>query len=123
MFDGTLGVYPHKKFHLDVDSDSKPVYLRPYNVPQIQLSNFNKELDHLVELGVLVHQNESEWDSPTFIIPQKYVQVLWIRNLHQLNKVIKRKQYTLPLIPDIICKRIGYNFFTKIDISMQYYTF
>ena len=33
MFDGTLGVYPHKKFHIDVDPTAKPVYARPYAIP------------------------------------------------------------------------------------------
>ena len=26
MFDGSLGVYPHKKFHIDIKPDAKPVY-------------------------------------------------------------------------------------------------
>ena len=29
-FDGTLGVYLHKKFHIDIDPEAKPVYSRPY---------------------------------------------------------------------------------------------
>ena len=57
MFDGTLGVYPHKMFHIDVDPYVNPVYSRPYPVPRIQLFTFKKELDYLVELVVLVHQN------------------------------------------------------------------
>ena len=61
MFYGTLRVYPHKKVHIDVDPDEKPVYSRPYPVPRIHLSTFKKDLDHLVELGFLVHQNKSEW--------------------------------------------------------------
>ena len=53
MFDGSLGVYPHKKFHIDIEPDAKPVYARPYPVPRMHLSTFKKELDHLVKLGVL----------------------------------------------------------------------
>ena len=54
MFDGTLGVYPHKKFHIDVDPEAKSAYFRPYAIPQIHLNTFKKELDHLIKLGVLV---------------------------------------------------------------------
>ncbi len=52
MFNGTLGIYPHKKVHIDIDPNAKPVHSRPYPVPQIHLKTFKKELDHLVRIGV-----------------------------------------------------------------------
>jgi hypothetical protein len=87
------------------------------------LKTFKKELNQLVKIGVLAAQQESEWASPSFIIPKKDGRVRWISNLRQLNKVIRHKQYPLPIITDILRKHSGYRFFTKLDVSMQYYMF
>jgi hypothetical protein len=87
------------------------------------IKTFKKEFNHLVRIGVLPAQQESEWASPSFIIPKKDGRVRWISDLRQLNKVIRRKQYSLPIITDILHKHSGYKFFTKLDVSMQYYTF
>jgi hypothetical protein len=97
--------------------------VQPYPVPQIHLSTFKRDLDHLIHLGILIPQQESRWASLSFIIPKKDRSVCWVSDLQQLNKVITRKQYPLPIITDILQKRFGYKFFTKLDISMQYYTF
>ncbi len=123
MINGTLGVYPHKKVHVDIDPNAKPVHSRPYPLPQIRLKTFKKELNHLVKIGVLAAQQESEWVSPSFIIPKKDGRVHWISNLHQLNKVIRCKQYLVTIITEFLFKHSVHKFFTKLDISMQYYTF
>ena len=115
-------MYPHK-VHIEIEPDAKPVHAGPYLVPHIHLSTYKQELNHLVHLGILIPQQESESASPSFIIPKKDGKVHWISDLRQLNKVIKRKKYPLPIITDILQKRYGYKFFTKLDISMQYYTF
>jgi hypothetical protein len=57
------------------------------------------------------------------LIPKKDGKICWISNLCKLNKIIRHKQYPLPIITDILRKCSGYKFFTKLDVSMQYYTF
>ena len=109
--------------HIDIEPDATPVYRRPYPVPHVHLKTFKKELDHLVELGVLSRVKDTEWGLPTFIIPKKDGRVRWVSDMRELNKVIRRTQYTLPIIQDELRKRNGYQFLTKLDISMQYYTF
>ena len=116
-------MYPHKQFHIDLVEGAQPKHQRAYPVPRIHLETFRKELNHLVELGVLEPQGPSEWSSASFINAKKDGRVRWISDLRGLNKCVKRKVYPLPIITDILKKRLGYKFFTKLDISMQYYTF
>eukprot|EP00804_Cyclotella_cryptica_P023734 CCRYP_017263-RA/>CCRYP_017263-RA protein AED:0.41 eAED:0.41 QI:0/0/0/1/0/0/2/0/169 len=92
-------------------------------VPPVHLKSYKCELDHLVEIGVLVPRKESEWVSPTFIIPEKDGLECLINNICQLNKVIKCRQYHFPIILDIVHKRSGYEFVTKLEISMKHCTF
>jgi hypothetical protein len=32
LFDGTLGVYPHRKLHIDIMPGAKPKHVRPYTI-------------------------------------------------------------------------------------------
>ena len=42
LFDGTLGVYPHKKFHIELEENAKPIHSRAYAVPRIHHDTFKK---------------------------------------------------------------------------------
>jgi hypothetical protein len=103
LFDGTVGLYSHKKV---------TVHVKPYYVPLIQEDAFKKELQHLLNIGVLQRCGPTEWASPTFIIPKKDGQVRWISDFQELNKCLKRKVYPLSLIQDILSYGNGFEDFT-----------
>ena len=77
----------------------------------------------MVEIGILAPCGASEGASPAFIIPKKDGHIWQITDLRSLNKAIIQKQYPLPIITDMLDRISSDKFFTKLDISMQYYTF
>ena len=53
LFDGTLGDFKTDPVSLKLKKDAKPYHGRPYPIPHSQLDVFRKEVESLVELGVL----------------------------------------------------------------------
>ena len=71
LFDGTLGLYPGKPMHIELEEGAQPVYCQPYPVPHVHMATFKKELDHLVEIDVSSPVRDTEWGLPTFIMPKR----------------------------------------------------
>ena len=65
----------------------------------------------------------TEWAVPHFAIAKKDGRIRMISDFRSVNKHLRRRVYPLPLINEVLCKRSGYKYLTKLDISMQYYTF
>ncbi len=125
LFDGTLlRTYKGAKMDIELQPDAVPVFRRPYPVPHIHLETFRKELYRLVEIGVLERAvGPQPWALPSFIIAKKDNKVRFLADLRELNKQIKHRDYNLPIIQDIIRKRTGYRYMSKVDLSMMFYSF
>jgi transposase InsO family protein len=123
LFSNELRLYPHRKIHLEIDPNAVPKHFRPYSVARTHMQVFKKEIDRLVEIGVLRPCGATEWAAPTMAIPKKDNTIRVVSDFRELNKVIKRRVYPLPRIQDVLNRRTGYAYFTKLDVSMQFYTF
>ena len=123
LFDGILRVFPDEKIHLDIDPSVTPHRSRTYPIPKSQLNLFKQELNRLVCINVLKPTGCSEWISGSFIIPKKDTCICWISDFRALNKALHQKVYPIPRIQEILARWTGYAFLSKLDISMQYYTF
>ena len=70
LFDGELGLYPHKKSHLQLKKGAIPVHKKPYPVLYKRRDVFREILKNLVRDGVLKPCGVTNWASPTFVIPK-----------------------------------------------------
>ena len=121
IFDGKLGEWKTDPVELELKEGVEPHSQRHYPMPRIHRDVFKKDLDRLVKLGVLERTNESEWGSPTFIIPKKDGTVRFISDFRRLNQKIKRKPYPLPRISDTLQQLESFRYATSLDINMGYY--
>ena len=123
LFDGQLKTYKGPLVHLQLIENPKPIRRQPYSVPTSHLTVFKAELPRLLKIGVIEKAMRSEWIADTFIVLKTDGCVHWITDFRGLNKSLQCKVYPLRKISEIFQRRSGYKFFTKLDISMQYYTF
>ena len=121
LFDGTLGKWKGVQHQLELkDTSLPPVACRPYPVPVARRQTLLLELERLCELGVLRKVNDSEWQAPSTIIPNKDRTVRFIIDFRKLNQRIKRKPYLLPNIKDTLLELEGFKFGTSLDLNMSY---
>ena len=123
LFDGQLKTFKGPPVHLQLIENPMTIRRRPYSVPTSHLTVFKAELQRLLQIGVIEKAARSEWITGTFIVPKKDGWVRWITDFRGLNKSLQRKVYPLHKNSEIFQGHSGYKFFTKLDISMQYYTF
>ncbi len=75
IFDWSHCVYPHQKVHIDLLPGLKPVHHCAYLVPQVHKQTFKKELQQMVDIGILEECRASEWALPCYIVAKKDGQV------------------------------------------------
>ena len=121
LFDGTLGRWTHEDYHLELKEDVKPYHARAFPVPRVHYETLRKEVDRLVQVGVLKRVNHSEWAAPTFIIPKKDGKVRFVSDFRELNKRIRRMPYPVPNIQDMLLNLEGFQYATALDLNMGYY--
>ena len=64
LFDEELGCYKHKKIHLKVGSDVKPIFVKPRPVAFALKEAVDKELAKLENSSVIPRVTNSDWGTP-----------------------------------------------------------
>ena len=124
LFDGKLGKVPNYKFKIELKPNSTPSFQRQFPIPYKYQNLFKRELQNMIDDGVMSKRTQgSRWAAPSFCRPKKDDRIRIVTDFRELNKRVLRKQYPLPKIQDVMRRQQGYKYFTKIDLSMQYWCF
>ena len=95
---------------------------RPSFPPKIHKDTLVKEVDRLVNLGLLERQPTSEWAGPLFIMPKKNRTICFLNDFGEVNKRLIRKPFPIPKISTVLQELEGFTFATALDLNMGYYT-
>ncbi len=122
LFDGTLGDWKTKPVSFQLKEGVSQYCGQAFPVPKIHKDTLNKEVERLVELGVLERQPASEQASPSFIIPKKNRTVRFLSNFWEVNKRLIRTPFPIPKISTVLQELERFTFVMALDLNMGYYT-
>ena len=121
MFSGELGEWKGESVKFELKPGAKPFRGRPFPVPRIHKETVIKELERLIDIGVLEQVESADWMSPSFIVPKHDRTVRFLTDFRELNKALVRRPFPLPKISDMLQQMEGFTFASAIDLNMGYY--
>ena len=110
LFDGTLGDWKTMPVSFHLKEGSKPYHGRAFPVPKIHKEVLIREIERLCKLWVLERQPESEWASPSFIVPKKNGTVCFLSDFREVNKRIVRTPFPIPKISTVLQELEGFSY-------------
>ena len=125
-FEG-METFDMKPYHITLDPNAEPVIHAPRTVPVHLQDMFRKEVDGMVELGVLIPVSEpTHWVSSIVLseTTNDRGEVTKIRvylDPRDLNKAIKREHYYTETIDEVVRQLSGAKFFSVVDAKKGYW--
>jgi hypothetical protein len=100
-----------------------PFHSRAYTIPKAFEELAKKEIQDLVDIGVLVKDVRTAYTSPSFFRKKKDGGIRFVSDLRKLSSSLQRKPFPLPNIDDVIWKMSGFTYATCLDLNRGYYHF
>ena len=105
---------------LQLKEGAQPYHGRPFKISKKHVETLKKEIKRLCNLGVLKWQADSEWASPTFIIPKEDNTVWAVSDFREISKWIVRKPFPMPNISTVLQELEGFTYAIALDLNTGY---
>ena len=121
VFSDKLGRGTKMEAKFKLQDNVTPVFKKKRNVPFASMQKIDKELDRLVNTGILTTVDYSEWTAPTVYVKKKFKDIrVYADFLTGLNATLKDHHYPLPSPEEVFTQLNGGKIFSKRDLSEAY---
>ena len=121
VFSVGLGKCSRIRAKFELKENTRPIFRKKRNVLFAATEEINKELNQLVNMGILSKVEFSEWAAPTVYIRKKSKEIRACADFSTgLNAALKDYHYPLPSPEEVFNKLNGGKVFLKIDLSEAY---
>ena len=121
VFKEELGELQGVTASIHVSDKAHPRFVKSRQVPFAMRANVEKELDHLLALGVIRPVQFSDWAAP--IVPvlkgDRRVRICGDYKV-TINRAAKLEKYPIPRIDELFVSLSGGKMFSKLDLSHAY---
>lgn len=100
--------------------DHCPIKQRPRRAPLGQEDVIQRELDSMLEQGVITPSN-SPWASPVVLVKKKDGSVRFCIDYRRLNDITEKDAYPLPRVDDNLDALAGARLFSTLDLASGYW--
>ena len=118
-----IGLMKTSPVRIELRQDATPFCLfTARNVPFPMMNTVKKELDRMVDSGVIRPVTEpTEWCTPMVPVPKAKGGVRICVDLQRLNKAVKREHLVLPTLDDIAPNLAGSVLFSSLDAESGFW--
>ena len=121
VFSSELGTFTLAKAHLTVQEGAQPVFHRPHPIPFAIREAVERELESLVQAGILEKVAHSAWAAPIVPVPKKDGRFRICGDYKvTVNPMLEVDQHPLPKPEELFTTLAGGQKFTKLDLSHAY---
>ena len=114
-----IGTTPLIKMSIDT-GDHPPIAKRPYTLALKHDEWARKEIDKLLEGGV-IRESHSSWSAPVVIVPKSNGEKRLCVDFRALNKITRTYIWPMPRAEDIFAKLGKAMYFTTLDLCAGYH--
>ncbi|GMF47813.1 unnamed protein product [Phytophthora fragariaefolia] len=122
LFTGALGTMKKGPYVLPLKPNAKPVVARPFPIPRAYYNATRREIQHLVDIGVLKRDSSSMWASPAFVVSKKDGSVRLVCDFRKLNERMQRNFYPTRDAKEMVRSVDKPKYKSVFDVPLSYYT-